>query len=112
MSSTEFVIALTTLPSDGDAAVFARTLVEERLAACVSFQSGVESVYSWAGHLERNQERQVIIKTTTSRVEALWARVRELHPYDVPEFLVLPVTDGNAAYLQWIRDSTLPSPSG
>ena len=108
MSDTEIVIVLTTLPADGDAPGFARTLVEERLAACVSFQSVVESVYSWEGRLERNQERQVIIKTTTARVEPLWARVRELHPYDVPEFLVLPVVDGNAAYLQWIRDSTTP----
>ena len=108
MSTTEFVIVLTTLPADADMAPFAKTLVDEALAACVSFQPSMDSVYSWEGRIERNQERQVMIKTTTARVERLWARVRELHPYEVPEFLVIPIIDGNAAYLQWIRDSTTP----
>lgn len=108
MTTTEFVIVLTTLPADAEIAAFAKTLVDEGLAACVSFQSTMDSVYSWEGRIERNQERQVLIKTTTARVERLWARVRELHPYEVPEFLVVPVIDGNAAYLQWIRDSTMP----
>jgi periplasmic divalent cation tolerance protein len=66
----------------------------------------MESVYRWQGSVERETERQVIIKTTLPRVDALWQRVRELHPYEVPEFVVIPIVDGNQAYLQWIADST------
>ena len=89
------------------AAAFARAIVEERLAACVNLLPPMESVYRWEGAIEQETERQVIIKTSKDRVVALWERVRELHPYDVPEFVVLPIVDGNDAYLRWIAESTL-----
>ena len=101
----EYVIVLTTLPADADAAAFARALVEERLAACVNLLPPMESIYRWEGTIEQETERQVVIKTSRERVVALWERVRELHPYDVPEFLVLPIVDGNDAYLRWIARS-------
>jgi periplasmic divalent cation tolerance protein len=66
----------------------------------------MESVYRWQGAVERETERQVIMKTTLPRVDALWQRVRDLHPYDVPEFVVIPIVDGNQAYLQWVGEST------
>ena len=106
MADTPHVLVLTTLPADADAAVFARTLVSERLAACVNLLAPMESVYRWEGDVQREAERQLIMKTTRARVDALWQRVRELHPYDVPEFLVLPIADGSDAYLRWLGEST------
>ena len=106
MPDTPHVLVLTTLPADADAAVFARTLVSERLAACVNLLAPMESVYRWEGDVQRDAERQLIMKTTRARVDALWQRVRELHPYEVPEFLVLPIVDGSDAYLRWLGEST------
>jgi periplasmic divalent cation tolerance protein len=102
----EYVIVLTTIPADADGAAFGRSLVDERLAACVNLLPVMSSVYRWEGRIEQDDERQVIIKTSRPRVVALWERVRELHPYEVPEFVVLPIIDGNDAYLRWIGEST------
>ena len=102
----EYVIVLTTLPGDADAPAFAKAIVEERLAACVNLLSPMESIYRWDGGVERETERQVMMKTSKARVAALWERVRDLHPYDVPEFVVLPIVDGNDAYLRWVAEST------
>lgn len=102
----EYVIVLTTLPTDADGAAFGRTLVGERLAACVNLLPPMSSVYRWEGQVEQDTERQVIVKTSRERVPALWDRIRELHPYEVPEFIVLPITDGSDAYLRWLGEST------
>ena len=104
--SSEYVIILTTLPADADAQAFAQALVEGRLAACVNLLPVMESVYRWRGSVERETERQVVIKTTHPCIDALWQRVRDLHPYEVPEFIVLPIVDGNDAYLRWVTEST------
>jgi periplasmic divalent cation tolerance protein len=104
--TSDYVIALTTLPADADAAEFGRTLVDERLAACVNLLPVMESVYRWEGKIEFDAERQLVIKTSRDRVADLWDRVRELHPYEVPEFVVIPIVDGNEAYLRWIGVST------
>jgi periplasmic divalent cation tolerance protein len=106
MPSPEYVIVLTTLPVDADATAFARTLLDERLAACVNLLPPMESVYRWEGRIEREKERQLFIKTSRDRIVPLWDRVRELHPYEVPEFVVLSIVDGNDAYLRWIGEST------
>lgn len=106
----EYVIVLTTWPADADAEVFARTIVEERLAACVNLSAPITSVYRWQGTVEQAAERQIIIKTTRARVEALKTRLHELHWYEVPELIVLPVTEGSEAYLTWISDSTAAVP--
>ena len=106
MNETDYVIVLTTLPADTDAATFAQALVEARLAACVNLLPVMDSIYRWEGKVEQEQERQVVIKTARVRVVALWERVRELHPYDVPEFIVLPIVEGNDAYLRWVGEST------
>jgi periplasmic divalent cation tolerance protein len=66
----------------------------------------MESVYRWEGRIEQETERQVVIKTTRERTAELWDRVREMHPYEVPEFVVVPILDGNDAYLRWIGEST------
>ncbi len=108
-AESEYVIVLTTLPAAGEiASAFARTLVEDRVAACVNVLGEMQSVYTWEGAVEEEQERQVVIKTCRDRLAGLWDRVRELHSYQVPEFVVLPIIDGNDAYLRWIHDSTRP----
>ena len=104
----EYVLVLTTLPADADGAAFGRSLVDERLAACVNLLPLMDSVYRWEGRVEREIERQIVIKTARERIVALWDRVRELHPYEVPEFVVLPIVDGNDAYLRWVGESTRP----
>jgi periplasmic divalent cation tolerance protein len=104
----EYVVVLTTLPADADGQAFGRALVDEKLAACVNLLPLMESVYRWEGRIEQETERQLLIKTARDRLPALWDRVRELHPYEVPEFVVLSVVDGNEAYLRWVGDSTRP----
>ena len=104
--NAEYVIVLTTLPADAEARTFGRTLVEERLAACVNLLPAMDSVYRWEGQVEHDTERQVIVKTSRDRVAALWDRIRELHPYETPEFVVLNIQDGSDAYLRWIGEST------
>jgi periplasmic divalent cation tolerance protein len=99
------VVVLTTLPVAADADAFARTIVNERLAACVSMSADVRSVYRWEGAVTAEDERQIVIKTTAARVSALRDRLVTLHPYSVPEFLVLNVSDGGQAYLEWVRES-------
>ena len=106
MIETDYVIVMTTLPADADSTTFAQTLVEARLAACVNLLPVMESVYRWEGKIDQERERQLVIKTSRLSLGALWDRVRELHPYDIPEFIVLPIVDGNDAYLRWVGEST------
>jgi periplasmic divalent cation tolerance protein len=86
----------------------ARTLVEERLAACVNLLDRATSVYRWEGAVEEAEECLAFLKTTAGRVSALEERLLELHPYEVPELIALPVTDGSERYLGWVRESTGP----
>jgi periplasmic divalent cation tolerance protein len=102
------IVVLTTLPADADAAALARALVEARVAACVNILPPMMSVYRWREGIEEDAERQLVIKTTRARVGDLWERLRALHPYDVPEFVALPVVEGNEAYLRWVGESTEP----
>jgi periplasmic divalent cation tolerance protein len=107
--AADVVVVLTTLPVDAEAEGLAETLVTEGLAACVAVGAPMTSIYTWEGALERQGERQLVIKTARDRVAALESRLRALHPYDVPEFLVLAVSDGAADYLDWIVASTRTS---
>jgi periplasmic divalent cation tolerance protein len=109
MDPMDAVVVLTTLPEAGDHLDLARALVEERLAACVSVCGGMDSTYRWQGSVESARERHLIIKTTRQRILDLESRLRALHPYEVPEFLVLQVSSGGDAYLRWLRQSTTPA---
>lgn len=107
MTDTACVVALTTLPAGPGAAVLARQLVEERLAACVAVISSVSTFYRWQGAVTEDAEQQLVIKTAAERVPALEARLRAVHPYELPEFLVLPIGSGGEAYLKWVRESVV-----
>ena len=103
--SPEVVLVLTTIAAEADGAALARTLVEERLAACVNVLPPMTSVYRWKGQVEQDREQQIVIKTTRDRLAALETRVRELHSYDLPEFVVIAAAGGSDAYLGWIGES-------
>ena len=103
----DVVIVLTTLGIATDAAAFAETLVQERLAACVSLLPPMLSVYRWEGAVVRDEERQVVIKTTRDALPQLEVRVRALHPYAVPEWLVIEA-GGASAYLAGVTASVVP----
>jgi periplasmic divalent cation tolerance protein len=100
------VVVLTTAPLDLDVAPLARMLLSEQLVACVNILPPMESFYRWQGAIESATERQLLLKTTVACVERLRERLHALHPYDVPEFLVLHPSGGSKAYLEWIRAET------
>jgi len=96
-------LAITTCPDPQVADSIASTLVEEHLAACVNILPGARSVYEWQGRVEKEQELVLLIKSTDDRLPALEQRLLELHPYELPEFIVVPVVGGLAPYLSWIE---------
>ena len=106
---SELVMAFTTLPADFDATTLAQDLVAAGLAACVNVLPAVTSVYTWEGVPQVDKEQQLIIKTTHEAVDALWEVLRSRHPYDTPEFVVLPIIDGSEDYLAWVEKSVGPS---
>ena len=101
--SDQVLVALTTCPDEASAAAVATALVQERLAACVNRIGGVRSTYFWDARLQDEAEILLIIKTTAGRLDELRTRLAALHPYEVPELVAIPVTDGNERYLDWVR---------
>lgn len=102
---TDVVIVLSTVPDGESGKRLARILVDERLAACVNLHPPMLSTYRWNGDVEQAAERQLVIKTTRDRVPALEARLKALHSYELPEFVVLPVEGGSDAYLAWVGNN-------
>lgn len=98
-------VVLVTAPDAGSAESLVRRLVEEGVVACGNIVPGITSIYRWKGEVERETEVLVIFKTTESGAAGLIRRVPELHPYDVPEVLVLPVEAGHPPYVQWIEEN-------
>lgn len=98
-------LVLMTAPDAEVAERIVHALVSERLAACGNLVPGLTSVFRWQGRVERSAEVLVILKTTAEAVPALLARIPELHPYEVPEALVLPIEAGHGPYLDWVGDS-------
>lgn len=98
-------IVLTTAANPEEARHLGRTLVEERLAACATLIPAVESIYHWEGAVESARETMLLLKTEEGQLAALEVRLHELHSYQTPEFLVLPVESGSASYLEWMRAS-------
>ncbi len=100
------LLALSTCPDAETAAHIARTLVEEKLAACVNRVPGVTSTYRWEGEVQDDAEVLLLIKTTRECFEALRTRLVELHPYSLPELIALDIADGLSAYLDWLAHET------
>jgi len=103
---TKAIVVFITTPVN-ESGKIARILVDERLAACVNIISEIRSIYRWQGKIEDESESLLIVKTTPERMNDLKSRVLELHPYDVPEIIALPVADGLQKYLNWISASTV-----
>ena len=106
---SKIVVVLVTCPTIAVARRLARQMVRQRVAACVNVIPRVESVFRWKGKIERCPESLLVMKTTAQSVTRLRRAVIALHPYDVPEFIALPVVVGHPPYLAWVRSSTLPS---
>jgi periplasmic divalent cation tolerance protein len=104
-AESPLVLLLTTLAADADAVAFARTLIDERLAACVSVLPPMLSIYRWKGAVEEAREQQLLIKTTAACVDALQARFRTLHPYELPEFVIVRPDDVGRIYGEWVVES-------
>lgn len=105
---TDVIVVLSTAPSEEKAAEIARTLVEEELAACGNVFPGVRSIYRWKDQIEDEKEVFLLLKTRAGLFEALRSRLVEIHPYECPEVLRLPVEAGHLPYLDWVRASVRP----
>jgi periplasmic divalent cation tolerance protein len=101
-------IVLSTAGAREEAERIARALVERRLAACVNLIPNLTSIYRWQGAVESAQEVLLLIKTSQERLPALEAALREMHSYEVPEFIVLDIESGSRAYLDWLFASVMP----
>lgn len=106
-AGADLAIVVTTVPSDEVGDALARRLVEERRIACANLLPGVGSVYRWEGEVRREQEVLVVMKTAATEVERLFERIAELHPYDVPELIAVPVAAASQAYCRWVRQETI-----
>jgi periplasmic divalent cation tolerance protein len=105
MAESTVVIVLTTLGVDADAAAFARTLIDEQLAACVSVLPPITSVYRWKGEVGTAAEQQLLIKTAVEKLAPLQERFHTLHPYELPEFLVVQPVEVSRLYGAWVKES-------
>ena len=102
---SDLILILTTMPDDNRADELASSLVEEKLAACVNVHAPMTSTYRWKGAVERDAERQIVIKTTPQRRAAVEARLRTLHPYELPELVVIEAASSEA-YSRWVIESS------
>lgn len=106
MEDTEFCIVLSTTSTKDEASRIAAALIDKRLAGCVQIDGPVESHYFWEGAAEKDEEWRLTIKTRRECLEKLEALVLQIHSYDVPQLVVLPVIGGSAGYLGWVRQQT------
>ena len=100
----DFVQVTTTFPDERIARQVASRAVEERLAACAQVQGPISSIYRWKGEVEQEEEWYCHFKTMLKRLPALEARIRELHPYEVPEIMAVPIMQADPKYLEWIQE--------
>ena len=100
-----FSLVLTTVKNRTEAKRLSEKLVSEKLAACVSVLPNVSSTYRWSGELERARENLLLIKTSNKKLNRLISRIKELHSYEMPEVLVVPIERGTPEYLKWLEES-------
>jgi periplasmic divalent cation tolerance protein len=103
---TDAIVLLCTCSSEREGRLLAEALVHSKLAACVNLLPGVQSIYRWEGELERAAEVLLLIKSTADRFEELRVRITELHSYDTPEIIALPISAASEKYLNWFRRET------
>ncbi|NPA14444.1 MAG: divalent-cation tolerance protein CutA [Aquificae bacterium] len=103
----KYIVVFITTPA-GKGEEIAQKLVEEKLAACVNVVDKVSSLYWWQGKIEKDKENLLVVKTKADLFKKLVKRVKEIHPYTVPEIIALPIVDGNEDYLSWIDESVNP----
>jgi periplasmic divalent cation tolerance protein len=106
---TDKVVILVTAATQEEGRKIARHLVESKLAACVNITQPIESVYHWQGKISTDTEYQLFIKTTRELFPEIKAAIRQLHSYETPEIICLPIVEGSQDYLQWIGDSVKPA---
>ncbi|MBW2145825.1 MAG: divalent-cation tolerance protein CutA [Deltaproteobacteria bacterium] len=104
----EIIMVMVTVGTESQGLEIGRSLVQEKLAACVNLIKGVKSLYIWEGRLSDDQEILMLIKTRRSLFSRLRDRVEELHTYEVPEIIALPVIEGSPSYLRWVAEMTGP----
>jgi len=102
---SRYILVLTTIGSEEEAARLGRSLVERRLVACVNDVGPIRSFFRWKGKLQDDSEHLLLLKTRSDRYADLEAALRELHPYDVPEIIAVHIEDGSRAYLSWIDEN-------
>lgn len=105
------LVVLITTGSTEEAQRIAHALVEERLAACVNIVAPIQSIYRWRGEIQTDNEALLIVKTQAQALERLAKRVKQLHSYEVPEIIALPILAGAEDYLHWIDEQTQTAPS-
>lgn len=103
----EPLLVLTNCPDEATANAIALAVVEAKLAACVNILPRVQSIYRWQGRVESTSEIPLLIKSTATIYPQLEQSIRDLHPYEVPEIIALPITQGLPAYLNWVTAETL-----
>jgi len=103
----EPLLVITNCPDEQSANAIALATVDERLAACVNILPRIQSVYRWQGKVESATEVPLFFKSTAANYPALEARIRQLHPYELPEIIALPVSHGLPAYLNWMAAETI-----
>ncbi len=101
----EVLLVLSTFPDPATAGRIARQLIEEKCAACANLLPPIEGIYWWQGKVEEGKETLVLFKTTAGRYARFESRLRQLHPYEVPEIIAVPVALGLRDYLHWVRDN-------
>jgi periplasmic divalent cation tolerance protein len=106
MNDTQEIVVFITASGEDEAATIARTLVESKLAACVNIIRNVRSIYRWQGNIEDDTEVLMVVKTRKQHCSSLTEKVKELHSYDVPEVIALPIIEGSGDYLKWLHEST------
>ena len=103
---TDCMVVLITASQEEEAATIAKTLIDERLAACVNIVKDIRSLYRWQGAVEDEGEVLMVVKTQERLFENLKNRVQQLHSYSVPEIIALPIVKGFENYVQWIKEET------
>jgi periplasmic divalent cation tolerance protein len=103
---TKYLVVMTTVPDAEVGQIIAGKIIDERLAACVTISAPSQSLYWWQDKISQNQEHTLFIKTKKETFRTLEEKIRQLHPYDVPEIIALPIFMGSKNYLDWIDKET------